>query len=289
MLKSSVIYPKGSQIIDEKFNFKLNKEINICNWANKNYSRPDKQVEGRLLLLNLVKECGLPYILEYGTLLGSVREGKIIDKDTDADINILGSFKNNLWKIADSKSSWENYSDFRKTICYRILQKAKILYPNLLIDVHVNAYKDGPFKNLASGYILGLHKDSLIDWANRKNYLCTLTLWEDKKRKTGKLNYPNVLDIGIVDKDQYIFMYGNLCNSYLYEKTYLSTQGAHKKCMSHYGASYLIPLDPKVNDKIPREYPGDERFPELRKRCNEEPYSENLDKLVRQKCHPSIN
>lgn len=55
---------------------------------------------------NLLDELGIPYVLEFGTLLGVIREGRLLPWDTDIDISItddslskLIENKRRFWKL----------------------------------------------------------------------------------------------------------------------------------------------------------------------------------------------
>lgn len=111
----------------------------------------------------ILKDMGYDSYLGYGTLLGVVREGKLIEHDDDIDIiilfkdnkNIINNYINLLWKFKEigllSKVFMKNYYLFEDSIA----SKEQIKYPTG--QAHLKGY--------------GVTIDLWLDWVEDENYI----------------------------------------------------------------------------------------------------------------------
>jgi hypothetical protein len=256
--------------------------VKNCSWIQSDnlelsHLEKDKsRIWGRKILLDTIKKLYIPYRIYYGTILGSLRHNGFIDIDGDADVTILAEKNNDTWTLPNYKDIMKK-GPFKEMICNRIQEIVNNLYPEYKIYIHIGAYKKKYHK------IFG--KDE-IDWDRNYGYLCTLTIWKNTPDNIYKLNYPHVLDVGLNDINEFNKQNGKECTCYLHNEKYSGFEGVHKHCMQWYGATYMKPQNYTKDENGERVYEGgygdaNRTGKELQEQCKNEPYSEELEKTVR--------
>ena len=200
-----------------------------------------ERIRGREVLLDIIRNSGLDYTLESGTLLGSFRHRGFIDNDGDSDVIIFAEKKASTWNLPSWGLNDMPYDKIREFLVNHLKRTAEKLYPNHVIEIYIGAYSD-------QKSILG--RDD-IDW-NTPGYLCTLTLSPIKNKV--RLTYPNVLDVDLLDARQFSSRWGNKCICYLYEKPYNCFTGAKNWLSQRYGSDFMIEKTWVLNSKGKRIY-----------------------------------
>ncbi len=116
----------------------------------------------------ILNEENIPYWIDYGTLLGAVREGDILDYDEDADIGILKQDSDKLlnisWKFLEKKDLYFYIYGYPYEVSINYGR-----YNNLHVDIFFWEFERMPFKYMWEDDIKITNRICL----NRKNYqLC---------------------------------------------------------------------------------------------------------------------
>lgn len=114
--------------------------------------------------IGILNSYNFRYFLDFGTLLGCVRNGRIIPYDNDGDISILDDDRKNLDNLIAnlSKKYFLVKMNKEKTFYKVFLSKINRLH----LDIHIRKYKDGYY----------LSQYSLRNWGITKNDLLPLKL-----------------------------------------------------------------------------------------------------------------
>lgn len=193
------------------------KQIHLYNFMKKIKENYNKEIFKRkapnilLLLIDVLEENEIDYWIEYGTLLGAIREKKIIEHDYDIDIGVLESKidKVKLEKVL-KKSGFKKISEI--SLNGKVTEN-KYKYKKLKIGIDFYFFYDE--ENKIKGYYYG----------NLQN----LTYTETLKKLNGLVAY------------ECIFKKFNIGRYEIYGKEIKIPQNYNEHLIEYYGENYMIP------------------------------------------------
>lgn len=121
-------------------------------------------------VVDILNEHNIPYYLDCGTLLGCVRENKLLDHDTDVDVTLHLSFWDKIKEIDFSKYGFVKWRQSGDNIRNKIIS-VKFSGEDIYCDIYLNPafpiLKDTVMKNKV--YSIPIHSDIYLtelygDW-----------------------------------------------------------------------------------------------------------------------------
>ena len=221
-------------LVNKKQYFK-NKN-NLCNWCIKPYIASDTSLEKQKIhndFFEMINLLNIPWQLQYGSLLGAVRNHGPIKHDSDVDIILLANNNDSRFKVKNSKKN--------DILNRRILLK--------LLDNIINS--NDKFKKFYL-VINAYDKDGKKIYSNKKyysdidlkllGYYVTISISPLITAPKLKMNYPYVFDISFKygnDKDNYIKRFGDTCNCLWNNSIVKCPEGALKHVYGWYGPNFM--------------------------------------------------
>lgn len=221
-------------IINKKQYF--NNKNKLCDWCIKPYLPSDNSVKKQKIhndFFTMINLLNIPWQLQYGSLLGAVRNHGPIKHDGDVDIILLVDKNDLRFKHNNSKKN--------DILNRRILLK--------LLDTIINSNeKFKKFYLVINAY----DKNGKKIYNNKKNYsddelkitgyYVTLSIAPKVTTPKLKMNYPYVFDISLkygTSRDTYIKRFGNTCNCNWNNKIVNCPKGALKHLYGWYGPNFM--------------------------------------------------
>jgi len=229
LLFSNYLYKKRLQ-------FKNKNENKLCDWCIKPYLLSDKSKEKEEIhndFFELIKSLNIPWQLQYGSLLGAIRNHGPIKRDGDVDLILLPDKNDIRFHHKNSKQNDILNRRILLKLFYDNIKKNKRFNKFHLI---INAYqKDG--KKIYNSNVNYSDNDLTM-----RGYYTTISIKPINTKSKLILNYPYVFDISFkygLKRNQYLKQFGNICNCLWNNKILKCPEGALKHVYGWYGPNFM--------------------------------------------------